>query len=94
MKKIFENKILLVCFTIILLSCSVLFWTFILRANKDNDNNDDLKLTNNEVTNEYIAYIKINPLIKIEYTEKCKDDVCENPVVTKFELINEDAKTI
>jgi len=42
----------------------------------------------------YVAYVDINPLIKLNFTVSCKNDDCAEPVVTDYELINEDAKTI
>lgn len=42
----------------------------------------------------YIAYIKINPLIKLEYSIKCTNNKCANPIVNKYELLNDDAKNI
>lgn len=48
---------------------------------------------NNEHT--YIAYVDINPLIKLNFKVSCdKDNNCSNPIVLDYELINEDAKTI
>lgn len=53
------------------------------------DNNKDI-----QITNSYVAYVKINPLIKIEYTQTCDKSGCSDPIVVKFDLINEDAKNI
>ena len=47
-----------------------------------------------QITNSYVAYVKINPLIKIEYTQTCNKSGCGDPIVVKFDLINEDAKDI
>lgn len=48
---------------------------------------------NNEHT--YVAYVDINPLIKLNFKVSCdKDNNCSNPIVSDYELINEDAKTI
>ena len=51
-----------------------------------------------ETTTNYVAYVKINPSIKLEYTQTCKQTGdkldCEEPKVTKYELVNEDAKNI
>ena len=66
-------------------------------------NTDDISTlqSDNSITNSYIAYLKINPSIKIEYTQTCKNVGnenefldCEDPIVTNYELINEDAKNI
>ena len=56
--------------------------------------NNDEKEQNNEITNNYVAYISINPLIKLEYTQTCNEKKCDNPIVTKYELVNDDAKEI
>lgn len=71
----------------------------ILLFNKGNKENET-SITKN-ITNNYIAYIKINPSIKLEYTQTCKqvekdsDDFnCDEPKVTNYELINDDAKNI
>jgi len=42
----------------------------------------------------YVAYVDINPLIKLNLKVSCKGNDCSNPIVTNYELINEDAKTI
>lgn len=43
----------------------------------------------------YIAYVDINPLIKLNFKVSCdKNNNCSNPIVSDYELINEDAKTI
>lgn len=53
------------------------------------DNNKDI-----QITNSYVAYVKINPLIKIEYTQTCDKSGCSDPIVVKFDLVNDDAKDI
>lgn len=47
-----------------------------------------------KVTKNYTAYVKINPVIKLEFKETCINNICNEPVVTKYESINEDAKDI
>ena len=52
-----------------------------------------------EVTDNYVAYIKINPSIKLEYSQKCneidgKKQDCEDPIVNTITPINDDAKEI
>lgn len=71
----------------------------ILLFNKGSKLNDTSKTK--DITNNYVAYIKINPSIKLEYTQTCKqvekdsDDFnCEEPKVTNYELVNDDAKNI
>ena len=51
----------------------------------------------NEKVDKYIAYIKINPSIKLDYSRKCteysdKTIKCDEPIVEEYELVNEDAK--
>lgn len=46
------------------------------------------------VERSYIAYVDINPLIKLNFNTTCKQNVCNEPIITDYELINEDAKTI
>lgn len=49
----------------------------------------------NDNENTYIAYVDINPLIKLNFKVSCdKDNNCSNPIVKDYEFINEDAKTI
>ncbi len=48
---------------------------------------------------EYVAYVKINPSIKLDYTRKCtmyndSTTECNEPEVEKYELVNDDAKEI
>ncbi len=43
------------------------------------------------VTENYVAYIKINPSIKLEYSRSCIDNKCENPIVNNYKLVNTDA---
>lgn len=66
----------------------------ILLFNKGNKENET-SITKN-ITNNYIAYIKINPVIKLEYSQTCSEDSkqCNEPVVSSYVLINEDAKSI
>ena len=47
----------------------------------------------------YVAYVKINPSVKLDYSRKCteysnKKIECEEPMVYEYELVNEDAKEI
>ena len=51
-------------------------------------------LRKEETIKKYTAYIKINPLIKIDFSQTCTIDTCEEPIVTNYELVNEDAKSI
>lgn len=45
-------------------------------------------------TSEYMAYVKINPLVKLEYKQTCRGNDCDAPIVTDYELVNDDAKDI
>lgn len=56
--------------------------------------NKEEKAQNNEIINNYVAYISINPLIKLEYTQTCSTKKCDDPIVIKYELVNDDAKNI
>lgn len=89
MKKIIQNKKYLICLIIALILISLIVVGVFL-FNKDKEEN----IEKEEIKNNYIAYIKINPLIKIEYSQTCKNEKCSNPIVTKYELLNEDAKNI
>ena len=64
------------------------------KISKKENKKDDKKVEITESVNNYVAYIKINPSIKLEYSETCKDNICEKPVVQKYELVNDDAKEI
>ena len=89
MKKILKNKKTLICIvTVLILIGLILGGIFLFGKDKEE------KTQNNETTNNYVAYIRINPLIKIEYSQTCKNEICNDPIVTKYELINEDAKNI
>lgn len=62
-------------------------------------NNSNKKNIKKDVTSKYIAYVKINPSIKLEYIQTCKQNNnkisrCNEPKVTNYELVNDDAKEI
>ena len=86
MKKIVQNKKVLICILVTLIL--IIGCIFLFGSAKESTN------ANKETTNKYIAYVKINPIIKLEYSNTCKKDNCTKPVITKYELINEDAKNI
>lgn len=98
MKSLFKDKKLIICIAatliILLIIGSILLFNNRKKGNEANISKD--------VTNNYVAYVKINPLIKLEFSQTCKntnknDSVntnCENPIVTRYELVNDDAKTI
>ena len=61
-------------------------------------NNNKIKIVN-ETNDKYVAYVKINPSVKLDYSRKCteysdKSIKCNEPIVDEYELINEDAKEI
>lgn len=89
MKEIAKNKKILICVitTLILISLIIGGIFFFSKDNKK-------QKQNNETTNNYVAYIRINPLIKIVYSQTCKNETCNDPIVTNYELINDDAKNI
>lgn len=92
MKKLLKNKKLLIGLSLLLL---IIIIAIIVITLKPKDENRVLK----EVTNNYIAYISINPSLKLEYTQTCKKDgkieiECSDPTVTSYELLNDDAKEI
>ena len=89
MKKIIKNKKILICVITTLILISLIVGGIFLFSKDDEE-----KTQNKETTNNYVAYVKINPLIKIEYSQTCYQNTCNDPVVTKYELINDDAKDI
>lgn len=89
MKKIIESKKILICVIATLIIIGLIVGGIFIFSK-----NNDKKTQNNETTNNYVAYIKINPLIKIEYSQTCKKESCNNPIVTNYELVNDDAKDI
>ena len=89
MKKIVKNKKILICVITTLILISLIVGGIFLFSKDDEE-----KTQNKETTNNYVAYIKINPSIKIEYSQTCNEITCNDPIVTKYELINEDAKNI
>ena len=84
---------IVVIVVLILIGC-VLFKFVLTDKNKNEDKNN---IDNNEVNTidtNYTAYISINPLIKLTFKVSCKDNVCSEPLVTDYELVNDDAKEI
>ena len=68
MNKITKNKKIFI-FIIIGLALIILIASGIFLFIKNND----AKEQNNEITNNYVAYISINPLIKLEYSQTCNE---------------------
>lgn len=95
MKKIFKNKKIMISIISILIIAIIVGSISLFKKEKE------VKQDKTSIINNYIAYIKINPTIKLEYSQTCKGkasndlyDSCEEPIVTNYELINEDAKNI
>ena len=66
-------------------------------CNKQSQNKKE-NTTEDYVAN-YVAYVKINPSIKLNYSLKCTRidgyiNDCEAPIVNSYELVNDDAKSI
>lgn len=97
MKKLLKNKKFWIC-TLIVLVLAILIIGCITLFNKE----DPKKEIRDEIIKSYVAYVKINPVIKLEFSQTCRNTDegksvntdCNDPIVTKYELINEDAKTI
>ena len=90
-----ESKVVIIIaiITAILLIGGIIF--FITQSDEIKSSHKN----NNIIVNKYTAYIKINPSIKLEYSETCsKNDSgtydCTEPIVDNYELINEDAENI
>ena len=80
------NKKLICIIGLALIFLIILIFLF---RNEKVDNNKNI-----QITNSYVSYVKINPLIKIEYTQTCDKSGCSDPIVVKFDLVNDDAKDI
>ena len=76
-----KKKILLAGGTILLLLLVVVF--IFLNNNK-----------NTKETKYYDAYVSINPIVKLTFSVTCQKNECSNPIVTDFNLYNNDAKNI
>lgn len=85
--KFFKNKILMISIVTILII--ILFVEIIVGIIQLRE-----KRKNNEIINNYVVYININPLIKVKYKETCINKECSEPIVTKYDLVNKDAKSI
>lgn len=90
MKELFKSKkVLIGIASVLILSILIVGSIIIFRKNNDKEKN--------ELTQKYVAYVKINPSIKLEYSQTCnKDNMedCTYPKVISYELINDDAKEI
>lgn len=90
MKKVFKNKKFLIYIACVLILAILIvggIWLF-KREPADSKVTSEQK----ETKNNYIAYIKINPLVKLELSQTCKNNNCSEPIITNYNLINDDAK--
>ncbi len=87
LNKLFNNRIIMMSTVIILVI--IFFIEIIIGIVQLKE-----KRENEETTNNYVVYIKLNPLLKLEFSQTCTKKECDEPTVTKYELINEDAKKI
>lgn len=90
-----KNKGLKITLLVILV-CVLIGTGIYLILKKGNETKEETKTE--VITEKYVAYIKINPSIKLEYSRECtkyKDKIeCNDPVVDNYELVNDDAKEI
>lgn len=86
--KLNKKVIILICSTILLIGFVTSMTIIILRQNNIEIN--DTKT----VDTTYIAYVNINPLIKLTLKVSCKNDICTEPIITDYKLVNDDAKEI
>ena len=85
--------IIVVIVVLIIIGCVLFKFVLTDKAKNEDKNNIDNNEVNTVDTN-YTAYISINPLIKLTFKVSCKDNVCSEPLVTDYELVNDDAKEI
>ena len=91
-KKSKVGLIIVIIVAILLIGGGVYYYT---QHNKSEKPKED----SNTIVNKYTAYIKINPSIKLDYSQTChkqEDDSfkCDEPIVDDYKLINEDAEEI
>lgn len=99
LKELFRDKRVIMIIILLISIVAILSIRIVLK--KDNNNDDEVvKVLKEE---KYTMYVKINPLVKIEFGEKyyiCSenkvDKVCSDKTnkVTEFVLINDDAKEL
>lgn len=93
MKSLLKNKKIIIGVSAVLIILLIIGGIILLNNGNKNSKSKD-------TTKNYVAFVKINPSIKLEYTQTCKEtdeeDIfeCDEPVVTKYDLVNEDAKNI
>ena len=76
---------------VVLIIIGLVLFKFVL-TNKVKNHNESNEV--DTVDTNYTAYISINPLIKLTFKVSCKNKVCSEPLVTNYELVNDDAKEI
>lgn len=93
--KFFSIKTLIISILIVLVVISVVMGRALYKKAKGASKEDK------GIRNSYKAYIAVGkPLVEINYFEICKkagikdEYECEDPIVTKYELLNDDAKTV
>lgn len=85
-----NNKIIIIGLTsICVIVCILVLLISFLNGKNKNSNNDSNKKVEN-----YIAYVSINPVVKLNFKIECQSDNCSDPIVTNYSLVNEDAKEI
>lgn len=85
--------IIVVIVVLIMIGCVLFKYVLTDKAKNEDKNNIENNEVNTVDTN-YTAYISINPLIKLTFKVSCKDNVCSEPLVIDYELVNDDAKEI
>lgn len=92
MKNILKNKKLLIGLAVAIILIIII--VVVILVIRPKDENQELE----EVTNNYVTYISINPSIKLEFSQTCQknDSIldCTDPEVIDYELLNADAKEI
>lgn len=71
---------------LVIIVSGILIATFISKSNQESKK--DTQITEST----YTAYVSINPLIKLTFKVSCQNDVCSEPIITNYELSNDDAK--
>ncbi len=84
-----NKKILISIISVLILTILIVGGIFLFKGN-----NKDTNVNKSETISNYVAYIKINPSIKLEYKQVCNNNKCDEPIVLKYELVNDDAKNI
>lgn len=95
-----KNKSLIISIVLVIVLIIVFMVWFLTKGKPSNEAEpEDPKSVVSTVTEKYMAYIKINPSIKLNYSYTCdvlKDGTrqCSDPIVNDYELVNADAKEI